>query len=245
MNIPIEPINKIDVPDTVAKELRELIVSGYLPPGGILPSYKELSNSFNVGYTTVREAIKKLETLGLVQVKQGTGIFVRKDAVERESLIAPFDLSEDEDLLDLMEVRKIIETGSINLAVKNITEQQLQRLETLLTKMKENINNYELFISHDISFHIAVAEASGNSILLRIIRGIAGLIYNEQKIVAQPLEVRKIGYTHHKQIYEALKNPDIGKGAKAMQSHLEEMENRLTVAIQNRTRGLAGPEFQK
>lgn len=225
----IEPLVKVNLSDMVVRKIQDLIAYSGYKPGDKLPSAQELAKLFGIGYTTLREGLKKLQALGLIELKQGAGIFLKKDCFD-VFIINPVLESLDKDtLIDLIHVRRIIETESVRLAAKNAEKKDLERLRELLSKMKENLNESRQFIKYNVMFHIAVGQASGNKVLHQMISGLAHLISKEEEaIFADMPGLEQRGYIQHKNIYRALKERDEDKAVKSMETHLEKVKEELT-----------------
>jgi GntR family transcriptional repressor for pyruvate dehydrogenase complex len=224
----IEPLVKVNLSDMVVRKIQDLIAYSSYKPGDKLPPAKELAKLFGIGYTTLREGLKKLQALGLIELRHGAGIFLKKDCFD-VFIINPVLESLDKDtLIDLIHVRKIIETESVRLAVKNASEEDLEKLRELLNKMKENLNDSRQFIKYNVMFHIAVGQASGNKVLQEMISALAHLISKEQEaIFADMPGLERKGYIQHKNIYRALKERDEDKAVKSMETHLEKVKQEL------------------
>jgi len=223
----IKQIKKINIPTIIVEELKKLIVGGNYKSGDKLPPSTKLATDMGVGYTTLREALKKLEALNLVEIKQGKGIFV-KDIYPDLFVVNPakHPLKIDRKvLLDMIYVRRILECETVKLASQKATKEDLKKLENFLDNMKKEIEDTARFIEHNVNFHITVAQASKNTVLTELLITITRLITAEQKsIIPKVPHAKENGYECHKQICEAIKNGNTAKAVQHMSEHLEQVK---------------------
>ncbi|MDR7000124.1 FadR/GntR family transcriptional regulator [Neobacillus niacini] len=216
--------------EEVAEAISEMIRSGELKPGDKLDSVQQLAENFQVGRSAIREALTSLRAMGLVEMKQGEGTFIKE--FEKEQIAFPLStaiLMNEEDVTQLLEVRKIIECGAAAAAAKRRTIQQLKTIENALEKMREANGDEELGEVADLQFHLAIAEASQNPLLLSLMNHISGLMGEAVK------ETRKVWiyskqtttedlYEKHKAIYQAIKDQQEDEARNRMMEHLENVE---------------------
>jgi len=162
------------------KEILDRIQSGALKPGDQLPTEQELSRMLGVGRSSLREAISALALVGYIEVVQGRGSFV-KEAPRSSSLsaIALKDIQIAASVIDILEVREILECSTARLAARRAGPNDIQRLQKILAKMKKTMDQIEHFSEHDFDFHVAVAEASGNEMILEMMRFIVKKVHQE------------------------------------------------------------------
>jgi len=178
-------IRKSSAPEMVAEQILNQIKSGDLSPGDRLPPQRELSTLLGVGRSSVREAINALAVMGYLDVAQGRGTYIAADLPEATAPLAQFDAAlKAGSILDLMDVRELLEGRSAGLAAERAEGQKIRRLENAIQDMRQCGEAYESFLEADIHFHQALAEASENQILCELTR----LILN--KVVAHHLRLR-------------------------------------------------------
>jgi GntR family transcriptional regulator, hexuronate regulon transcriptional repressor len=204
----------------VADELRTAILGGRYQAGKRLPAERELAEMFNVSRPTIREAVIALELQHLVEVRVGAGVFVLDAAtanrgVGPELTIGPFEL---------MEARKIIESETAALAATLIDAEQLERLDKIISHMEEE-NRLEIQgESADRSFHIGIAEATGNSALVAVIDDLWRRRETSQMVVSVMQKARSKGIKpvidDHRRILAALRKHNPAAARAAMQEHL-------------------------
>jgi GntR family transcriptional regulator, transcriptional repressor for pyruvate dehydrogenase complex len=218
--------------EEVADYLREQIVTGEYNPGERLPSLRELGEALGVGQSTVREAISSLKTIGLVTIRQGEGTFVTRH--DPEELLSAFEAIRPmtkQDIVELLEVRKIIETGTVRLAAERRTEEEMAQLAEALSEMKEALAKGELGDLADWKFHYAVAQASHNEILKSVMLSISETM--ERSLHASRLTLYETSgnpeslYKEHVDIYQAICSQNTSRAEEAMLYHLVGVEKKM------------------
>lgn len=219
--------------EEVSEILHEKIHSGELKPGEKMDSVDQMAEQLQVSRSAVREALTALKAMGLIEIKQGSGTFVKE--VTEKRLQLPFStsiLSNRETVLNLMELRKIIEVGTVLNASKKRTQQDIEYLKSILKKMEEVKSNDELGEKIDFEFHCAIAAASQNPFLKNLLVQISELMIETMRetirisLFSKKTTSEKL-YDEHMQIFLAIKqqNPDLAQ--LAMSSHLNNVENIL------------------
>ncbi|KIV51332.1 hypothetical protein AM501_10545 [Aneurinibacillus migulanus] len=218
--------------EEVADYLREQIVSGTYVPGARLPSLRELGETLGVGQSTVREALSSLKTLGLITMKQGEGTFVTRH--DPEEIISAFESMRPatrQEIMELLEVRKIIESGTARLAAERRTEEELSKIKEALTEMEQALSSGELGDQADWKFHYAVAAASHNQTLQTVMMSISEAVGRSLQTSRQELyrmkEVPKNLYKEHASIYEAIRERNGNRAETAMLYHLQGVEEKM------------------
>lgn len=222
-------------PDSVQKgivqQIKDLIRDGKLHPGEKLPSERTLSEIFGVGRSSLREAMNTLETLGFVEKRDRAGIFVRSIGSPIVSDPLMQMLEEDETkFYDLYEIRKDIEIASADMAARNRTQNDLNRIETILLKMEKNVQKRVRGHVDDLEFHIAIAEGSHNLLRVHILKNIFDLFgdfitYVATKIDQDPKN-SAINIRQHNQIYQAINLKDSKSARNKMNEHMSWIEEK-------------------
>lgn len=216
--------------EEVTEILHEKIRNGELKTGEKLDSVDQMAEQLQVSRSAVREALAALKAIGLVEIKQGSGTYVK--AIAEKHLQLPLStsiLSNRETILNLMELRKIIEVGAVLSASKNRTQQDVEYLESILEKMKESQGIGELGEKADFEFHCAIAAASQNPFLSNLLEQISELMIETMRetiriwLFSKKTTSEKL-YDEHMQIFLAIKqqNPELAQ--LAMSSHLKNVE---------------------
>jgi GntR family transcriptional repressor for pyruvate dehydrogenase complex len=221
----LKPIKVKRASDQIFEQLRDLIFRGDLKPGERLVPERELAQAFGVSRPTVREAINKLVTMGLVEHCQGQGTFVRSQEATREHnpLAAIIDHRETT-LEDLLEVRLGLEAQSARLAAERATPEDMHRLEETLAAMEAEHVKGLLGIEEDVAFHMGLAYATQNPVQVYIMRSFHDLLHfgieeNLRHLWEDPLNLPVI-QQQHQRIVQAIKDRDPEGAYEAMKAHI-------------------------
>jgi len=232
MVVELKPIKPRKIYEEIVDQLKELIISGQLKPGDRLPPEKHLVESFRVSRASIREALSALETMGLLEVRSGEGAYVKE--IKPENVVESLSLMltmEKGTILELLEVRKILEVQAVALATERITHNYLEQLETALNEMKMAFANAEGGEKADLLFHYTITRATNNKILIRLMDTISDMM--QRMLKSSRAELYKGKYTpellleEHLRIYEAIKAQDPVLAQKHMIEHLTGVEEEI------------------
>ena len=202
------------------KQIKDIVKSGELKRGDKLPSERELALRLNVSRTSVREAIKALETLGLVESKHGGGNYIKNDF--EDILLEPLSIAFmllGSNNSEILELRKVIEPEVASMAAKNITENEIKELENIIEKLSKTTDS-KICASLDKEFHYVIAKASKNHLLSTIVFSVSSLIeeyIDESKMYE--IDREKV-INDHKIILEAIISHDSKKAFIEAKNHL-------------------------
>lgn len=224
--------------EEVSDELYEMIRSGSLKPGEQLDSIQQLAENFQVGRPAIREALSALNSMGLIEIKQGEGTFVKTfdPAIMNHPLSAALLMDQD-NIKHLLEVRKILESGTAEVAAKKRTEENLIELKDMLFNMDKVSDDEELSDKADISFHVAVANASQNELLITLMNHVSELMTEKMRdirrvaLYSEEMTLKQL-YQQHVRIYDAIVAQDEDGARSAMLFHLQSVEESLDRVIQ-------------
>lgn len=211
--------------EQVMERIKKMILDKSLKRGDKLPSERELVEQFQVSRTSIREALRALQIIGLVECKQGGGNYIRHNFENSlfEHLSIMFMLQEC-NTIEIIEVRKVIEVGIAEMAANRITNGELASLEILIDMYGKSLDEEEN-VKIDRKFHYEIAQASGNYLISNILKAISSLIDTFIKDARKKILVEKrnseILAKQHRDIYEALKKHNSKKASEAMKKHLE------------------------
>ncbi len=206
----------------IIRELNHIIQEDQLSTGDKLPSERELSERLNVGRSSVREALRSLELLDLIETRRGEGTFIKGIGGHRlVEILASFFLREKKARNDLAETRKIIEIEGLRLACNRITDTQLSMLEELIIQSKQRWENGDFPVEEDYLFHKTIVESCHNRLLLNIWISLV-----EYSKVALRESLSREGrpeqsILEHEQILLALKARNVEQAISALSNHLE------------------------
>ena len=227
--------------EKIVQRLLSMIREKRLRPGDKLPPERELAALMNVSRPSLREALRALSLMGIIEHRQGSG--TRVASLEPSRLVEHIDLIfslEDSTLLDLFQARKILEVGLAGLSAEKITDEELDQIDKVLQEGEQNINDPAAFSSCDIKFHGLIARSSGNRILMTFMESVAQLNLYSRRRTGEHADVREHTRTAHRDILDALRKHSPEEARAAMMRHLSFVEERLkTIAIQEETRTLS------
>jgi len=201
-----------------------LIESRQLQPGDRLPSERRLIERLGVSRTSVREALRSLEGMGLIEVRAGKGAYVKQPISEFVESTLPNPLLVDRDTLKkLFELREIIETGAAAIAAQEATEEDLQIIHQAVERVEANFTaeNLDGMVEADIQLHRAILVATGNDILVRVMDNIADLLKEMRRTSLSVTEGVRQTIAGHRAILVALERREPELARKAMQTHLQ------------------------
>lgn len=228
MDANIEPL-----PAQVARLLLDYLLAGNISPGARLPSERRLAEELGIGRSVVREALKSLGLLGLIEVRQGDGTYVKQ--LESELLPKVIEwglLLGERRTLDLVEARQHLEVITAQLAAARRDEPDLVALQEALQGMQAAEGDIETFVSYDVAFHLRVAEAAGNTVLSAVLINIQSLLRVWITRVISDAGQSSPSYLEHVPVYDAIVNRDPAAAGAAMQAHLDAAARRLRSALQ-------------
>lgn len=216
--------------DEAIEQIRTLIRSGALPPGSRLPPENELAAQLGLSRNSMREAVKALEMVRVLDVRRGDGTYVTslEPRLLLEGLGLAVDLLQDESVLSVVEVRRLLEPAATGLAAERITDEGLARLEERLREMDEAGSDAERQVAADAAFHLEVFAATRNQTLLSVLDGLASLTLRA-RIWRAVVEADAITETlqQHRAIFSALAARDRPLAEAAALMHVTTSENWL------------------
>ena len=217
-----EPVIKQSLPDKLARQIRGTIQSGNYRRGDRLPPIVEMAKRFEVGQPSIREALKKLEAMGVVQIRHGSGVFVTRS--EEVLVLASPDYAgtvTKKLLLDLIRARIPIEIQSVADCVKNATPEHVLELKRILASAGKHLDDDEVLNSVNMDFHGKIAEASGNSVTAQLLAVLHDLFTEEQRLILGIFGSREADHQDHLQILDAIERRDGPLAVERMRTHLE------------------------
>jgi GntR family transcriptional repressor for pyruvate dehydrogenase complex len=165
----------VAVTDKAIVKIKEMLLNGQLKPGDRLPPEKELSEALGLSRNSLREAVKALELIRVLDVRRGDGTFVTSldPRLLLEAMTFVVDLHQDASVLDLFEVRRILEPAAAAMAARKATAEDIERLEAILGEVDEHTSVEDL-VAHDLKFHGFIAGLSGNPYLSSLLESLSG-----------------------------------------------------------------------
>lgn len=207
--------------EKVAKDIQQMIKDEGLQPGDKLPNELEMMSIINVGRSTIREAIKILVAAGMLEVKRGRGTFVGMNpGVGKDPLGVKF-IDDENMLLHFYEMRLILEPAVARLAVERGTEEDFEKIKKAFGKVHDKIRNGGDHSEEDIHFHNAIAEATHNPIMERVIPIVnQGILEGYSKTKDNPYVAQDV-LEQHEAVMEAIEERDGTRASAAMKRHIE------------------------
>jgi len=216
----------------IIDQIRTAILAGKLKPGDVLPPEKELMEQFGVSKQTLRESLRALEHMGLIDVRKGIGggaHIVEVDMEVTKESLANFLYFKNLTIENLSELRKLLEPHAAEKAARDISKEDLEHLKQLNDTARNNLqNNFLQELSHnEINFHRVIAKNTGNPILILILDFVENLLEDFKKVLKPDQTFSESVLDAHDKIYNAICNQDPEKAATEMYQHVHEVERHL------------------
>ena len=220
----LDPSPPVDVQaaEQVVRHVAILIEQGRLRPGDRLPPERELAQELGVSRPTVRAGLHALAAMGVTESRQGAGTFIndgppRLGAGPLSFLAALHGFTRDE----IFEARKVLEMGAAGLAAERGLTDRLAPMAEEVTGMFASLSEPQTFLVHDVTFHRAVARASGNPVLLALVEMISSLVYETRRRTVERAHDLKESAEMHRRIYQAIRDRDPERARLEMGRHLD------------------------
>ena len=240
----LKPVEKQRVAEEIAEQLRSLILNGQYPPGSKLPPERELSKRLRVNRASLREALKKLEHLGLVRIRQGDGTrvqnFMETGGIELVQHLLPLASGKPELIRDLLEFRRIFGRELARLAAARAGKEQMARLRALADKADQTSGAAELF-DLDFEFYVALAAMCGNQVMLLLINTVRDGVRNFMPLLANLVGSQEQVRKHHRELIAAIERGDAPTAGRVADDYLRmgaELAGRLGGRIELQPRPL-------
>ncbi len=213
-------VDRKSVKDQVFEQLQDQIIRGVWQPGSKLPSENELRKQLGVSRVSVREAIHKLAVLEIIETRQGEGSFVKQSSSSAcMSALLPVFLLEKRNLIEVLEYRKVMEVGAIEMAVERATQSDIDKLEVIVRRMEEEESDEKQFALDDLEFHMTISQATRNPLIIKVNNIIKDILNVSMKDIVHNLG-RRDGRYYHRKILEALKRRDKEEAINTMREHV-------------------------
>jgi GntR family transcriptional repressor for pyruvate dehydrogenase complex len=233
--------------EQIVQQIEASVLNGTLKPGDQLPAERELAQRLGVSRTAVREAVKALREKGLVEAYSGRGTFVTDGTTQaaRQSFDLMVKLGQVEGSPHLAELRLILEPGIAAMAAERVEDEDLTAMREAVAVMERSQEDPEAYIEADLDFHLALAEAAANPLILSLIDSIVGLL-REQRIKIFNVEGGpQRGQVHHKRILDAMERRDPEMARSAMRAHLEQVRQDSQMSSGGKSPGKHAPTGPK
>ncbi|MFC6882555.1 MULTISPECIES: FadR/GntR family transcriptional regulator [Actinomadura] len=228
----VESPSRESVTNATIRQIKTMIATGEFPPGHRLPTERELAVRLGVSRNSLREAIRALTLVGMLESRQGDGTYVRAlvPAVLLDAFSMMVELSQDTTVLDLLAVRRVLEAAAAAQAASRITEEQLAGLAASLEEMRRDPQRgdgrVDEVVDADMRFHSIIAEAAGNPVLSALIGSLNGRTLSA-RLWRGHLDrgVFERAGDEHEAIYNALRDRDPTRAAAVAAAHIDGVES--------------------
>ena len=217
-----ELVRRNKVYEEVAKQIERLILKK-LRPGDKLPSERELAEMLRVSRSSIRDAIRSLELMGLVEPRQGAGTIVREISPD----VNPFadaGKRRQELVSEFLDFRKMLEPPLAARAATHASAEEISEMEEILQRQAEKQEEGEPAVAEDAEFHYSVALASGNSVVLKVLDTLMDLLRDTRERSLQVEGRAQKSLAGHRRILAAIKRHDAEAAKSAMRRHIEDVE---------------------
>jgi GntR family transcriptional regulator, transcriptional repressor for pyruvate dehydrogenase complex len=220
-----EIVRRNKVYEEVAKQIERLILTK-LKPGDKLPAERELAEMLGVSRGSIRDAIRGLELMGLVEPRQGAGTIVREPGADSSANPFANALKRRKDsVIELLDFRKMIEPPLAARAAMHASSEEIAEMEAILKRQEEKNGHGEAAVAEDAEFHYNVALASGNTVVLKVIDILMDLLRETRTRSLQVGGRLQKSLDGHRRILSAIKRHDSDVARAAMLRHIEDVED--------------------
>jgi GntR family transcriptional regulator, transcriptional repressor for pyruvate dehydrogenase complex len=220
----LSTIRKNRVHEEVARQLENLILK-QLKPGDKLPAERELAAMLGVSRSSIRDAIRRLELVGLVEPRQGSGTRVRE--ISTETLVSPLAnvIAQKRQMVnELLEFRQMLEPGMAARAAEHATRDDVAKMEEILDRQERKIRSGGLAIEEDSEFHYRIATAARNSVVLKVVDVVMDLLRETRSRSLQSEGRPQKSMAGHRRILNAIRRGDPEAAEAAMRQHIRDIE---------------------
>jgi DNA-binding FadR family transcriptional regulator len=236
------PIERRKVYEQIAEQLMAQISARRLRPGDPLPTERELTHLYRAGRSSVREALRMLESKGLIEAVDGGSFAVAAYANPLNSSLQLLLNLDQATMVDIYELRRILECEAAALAAERHTEAHLELMDAAIDEMARGLQSSgperaELYIDGDLRFHLAIAEATRNGVILHTMRALRELIRRALMSVILVPESAERSSEQHRRVRDAIAARDADRARAEMRAHLERVESDIQHAHSGAARG--------
>ena len=233
--IPFQSVKTGKISERIVRQIKDTILSGSMKSGDRLPPERKLVEHFQASRISIREALKSLETSGLLAIKPGSGVFVAEvNSKPMSESLASILRIKKVSINELTEARMILEPNIAKLACDRVTPQDLQKLEENIAAALTIVKSKVSARVKNIEFHSLLAESTRNSVLTLTVKTLLDVLQEMSSEIVddspQNVEIASHTVRHHKNILEALKEKDAEKVFTLMQKHIRKIQGSLKKA---------------
>ncbi|MDR3588691.1 MAG: FadR/GntR family transcriptional regulator [Negativicutes bacterium] len=233
-------IKKTNMCDQIVEEITAAIVDGRLKVGDQLPNEREMAKLYGVSRVPLREALRSLGRMGIIETKHGIGTFVKEvTSTPLTNELSSYLYLQENPVIEILQLRRLLEVESARMAAEKASQQDLEKLRTAELVAKEELfklreGQGSSFYTADLNYHLAIAEASHNSLFVQFINSIHGTLHIHQ-ILSQkePQPIDEVA-RYHRQIREAIEEKDPDKAGKVMLDHINKIEELILKGLKKK-----------
>lgn len=219
----VEAVRKNKLYEEVARRLEQLIV-GQFKPGDKIPPERELAEMFNVSRSSIRDAIRTLELMGLVEPRQGMGTVVKDFSYDpRSNPFVSVLVRKRKQILELLDVRKMIEPALAARAATHASDDDIAEMEQILSRQGDKVRRGEIPVDEDAEFHYSIALAADNSVVLKVLDVLMDLLRDTRERNLQVEGRQAKSLAGHQRILAAIRRHNAVAAQQAMRDHLDEV----------------------
>lgn len=221
----LKPVEKQRVAEEIVEQLRDLILTGQYPPGAKLPPERELAKRLGVNRASLREALKKLEHLGLVRIRQGDGTrvqnFMETGGIELVAHLLPLATTTHPEIIrDMLEFRRIFGREIATLAAERATRENIDAMRDLAAKATSDLSQKDLF-ELDFEFYVVMTQGTGNRVMGLLINTVRDALKSYTMVLMHLIAPVETVRKHHQEILGAIEMHDAQKAARFANDYLE------------------------
>jgi GntR family transcriptional repressor for pyruvate dehydrogenase complex len=216
-------VKRTTISDQIFEQLKANLFDGTWKEEDKIPSENELAIEFGVSRVSVRNALSKLDTLGLIEIRHGEGSFVKKinPGIYMKNII-PYIYLSHESTKEVLEFRLTFEVGNTGLAFKHATDEGINLLKKSLDQMIKHSNDLQKFVDEDMHFHMIITQLTSNSLAIQLHYILHDVLAETIKDLTESVGT-EIGIKYHSLILEKFQNGNEQEAKQAMQEHLQEI----------------------
>ena len=241
----LEPVKSVRIYEDIVRQVRALIADGHLKSGDRLPPERDLAERFRVSRTSVREALRSLQSRGLIDIRAGEGAFVRDVSVE--ALVEPLALvilPYREAVGELFEARGLLEPAIAALAARRATRDEIAEMERILAEQAREVASGRTGMAQDSALHAAIAAAAHNRAIVRIVNALVDLLAQSREESLHTRGRPKRSHQDHRRILGAIRRRDEAGARRAMFDHLTAVAKLVDGLPGERKRGRRTPKVK-
>jgi GntR family transcriptional repressor for pyruvate dehydrogenase complex len=240
MPLSFKRIERTSVSSNIIEQIKDKILAGEIKPGERFPPERVLAETLSVGRTSVREAVRALQYIGILEVRCGEGIFLSKDPSILTEHFKASHLLRRFSVMELVEARKIVEGATVYLATQRSSHEDREFLQELHRRTEDVLDDEKKFLKADFNFHRKIAEMSHNSVLVEMFSAMRELTLEENLDVVKKQGQIPKALSFHEKILKAILMCDPDEAREQMLAHLENIEHTVIELYEKRLREEGG-----